>query len=452
MSLEAERSVLAGTALTDAGYDYAIQHLSTVDFMDDDCRCAWTVIRTLRDDGKPADPVTLGEALDRSTDWGARENGFRWSALLLSDDFFIPNQLRHIAYVDLLRKLTVERRLHVYGSRVHEIADGEGTADDKISRVHSLLGDVSSTIPDGFQSSSEFLQEAVMDMQRRVDCGGIIGESTGFPDLDELTNGMDAADMIVLGGRPSMGKSAFAMNVAQHVAKTKPVQVFSLEMPGKSLMERMIAATGPVDYGHIRKGTLDDWTRYTAAVTQIRDLQLQIDDSGGLTIDQLRLRARMAARKQAPGLVVIDYLQQMNGDGQDETQAVGNISRGVKAMAKELGCPVIVLSQLNRGLEQRPDKRPRTSDLRQSGQIEQDADQIWMLYRDEVYNDDSPHQGLAECIVRKARNGEIGTVFFEWQGRHQRFRTMVGPVPVVEPKQSQRRPLTSFQGNRNVPY
>ncbi|OUR88962.1 replicative DNA helicase, partial [Methylophaga sp. 42_8_T64] len=256
----------------------------------------------------------------------------------------------------------------------------------------------------------------------------ITGLSTGFSDFDEQTSGLQPADLVIVAGRPSMGKTTFAMNLAENAAiKSKePVAVFSMEMPADSLAMRMLSSLGQIDQSRLRSGRLndDDWPRLTSAIALLNEAPLFIDDTPALTVTELRARARRLKREHGLSLIVIDYIQLMQGSsGSSENRAteVSEISRSLKALAKELEVPVIALSQLNRSLEQRPNKRPVMSDLRESGAIEQDADLIVFIYRDEVYNEDSPEKGKAEIIIGKQRNGPIGKVILTFQGKYTRF-------------------------------
>ena len=260
--------------------------------------------------------------------------------------------------------------------------------------------------------------------------------SSDLHDLDRMTSGLQPGDLVVLAARPSMGKTAFAINIAEHVALNEglPVAVFSMEMGASQLAVRIVGSIGRVDQGHLRTGKLTDeeWPRLTEAIERLRTVSLHIDETPGLTPSELRANARRLARQCGKlGLIVVDYLQLMSGsggsDGDNRATELGEISRGLKMLAKELQCPVIALSQLNRGLEQRPNKRPVMSDLRESGAIEQDADLILFIYRDEVYNPESQDRGTAEIIVGKQRNGPIGTVKLTFLGQHTRFENYANP-------------------------
>jgi replicative DNA helicase len=256
----------------------------------------------------------------------------------------------------------------------------------------------------------------------------ITGLSTGYHDLDEMTSGLQPADLVIIAGRPSMGKTTFAMNIAEHAAikSGKSVLVFSMEMPGDSLAMRMMSSLGRIDQHRLRTGKLEDedWPRITSAVSMLSEAPLFIDDTPALTPGEIRSRARRVAREQGGlALIVLDYIQlmQISGFKENRTAEISEISRSLKSLAKELNVPVIALSQLNRGLEQRTDKRPVMSDLRESGAIEQDADLIMFIYRDEVYNENSPDKGIAEIIIAKQRNGPIGRVRLTFLGKFTRF-------------------------------
>jgi replicative DNA helicase len=260
----------------------------------------------------------------------------------------------------------------------------------------------------------------------------ITGLPTGFVDLDQMTSGLQDSDLVVVAGRPSMGKTSFAMNLAEHalmLEDARPVLVFSMEMPAEALMMRMLSSLGRIHQSHMRTGQLtdDDWPRLTSTMALLKERPLFIDDTAALSPTEMRARARRVAREHgALGLVVVDYLQLMQIPGNNENRAgeISEISRSLKALAKEMGCPVIALSQLNRSLEQRPNKRPVMSDLRESGAIEQDADLILFIYRDEVYNPESAEKGTAEVIVGKQRNGPIGTVRLAFIGHLTKFESL----------------------------
>jgi replicative DNA helicase len=286
----------------------------------------------------------------------------------------------------------------------------------------------------GFTSIKSLLARAVDKIETLFEQeGSITGAATGFTDFDELTSGLQPADLIIVAGRPSMGKTTIAMNMAENIAikGDKPVAVFSMEMPGDALAMRMMSSLGRIDQHRVRTGKLEDdeWPRLTSAINLLAETKLFIDDTPALTPTEVRSRARRLVREHGPlGLIVLDYLQLMQSpsSGDNRVQQISDISRGLKALAKELNVPVVALSQLNRNLEQRPNKRPMMSDLRESGAIEQDADLIVFVYRDEVYNEDSPDKGIAEVIIGKQRNGPLGTVRLTFLGQYTRFENFAG--------------------------
>jgi replicative DNA helicase len=287
----------------------------------------------------------------------------------------------------------------------------------------------------GFQDIQGLLTQAVDRIEELFQSGaGITGVSTGFKDLDNLTSGLQESDLVVIAGRPSMGKTSLAMNLAENAAvgSKLPVAVFSMEMPGQQLAMRMLSSLGRINAHRVRTGQLhqDDWPRLTSAMGLLDQAPIFVDDSAALTPSELRSRVRRLTREHGKlGLVIVDYLQlmQTGESAENRTVEVSNITRALKIIAKEARVPVAVLSQLNRGLEQRPNKRPIMSDLRESGAIEQDADLILFIYRDEVYNEDSPEKGTAELIVAKQRNGPIGTVRLTFRGEFTRFENYAAP-------------------------
>lgn len=276
------------------------------------------------------------------------------------------------------------------------------------------------------------MRELLVEVVDRIDAlfhrdNPITGVASGFTDLDDKTSGLQPGDLIIVAGRPSMGKTAFAMNIVEHAVIRDQVvaAVFSMEMPAEQLTMRMLASLGRIDQHKVRTGKLDDddWPRLTSAVSMLNDTRIFVDDSPALTPMDLRARCRRLKREQGLGLVIVDYLQLMQVPGTRENRAteISEISRSLKALAKELRVPVVALSQLNRGLEQRQDKRPVMSDLRESGAIEQDADVILFIYRDEVYHEESPNKGIAEIIIGKQRNGPIGKINLTFLGQYTRF-------------------------------
>ena len=343
------------------------------------------------------------------------------------------------AYARIARQTSILRQMIKAGTEIADSAynpqgrDAAELLDDAERRVFAIA-EQEARGGGGFQPIKDLLKLAV----ERIDAHyqrdePITGLATGFGDFDQMTSGLQSSDLIIVAGRPSMGKTTFAMNMAENVAiQTKrPVAVFSMEMPGDSLAMRMMSSLGRIDQHRVRTGKLEDdeWPRLTSAVNILAEARLFIDDTPALSPTEVRARARRLKREQGDlGLIVLDYLQLMQAPGAGENRAteISAISRSLKALAKELGVPVIALSQLNRSLEQRPNKRPVMSDLRESGAIEQDADLIVFIYRDEVYNPDSNDKGIAEIIIAKQRNGPIGTTRLTFLGKYTKFENYIG--------------------------
>ena len=428
-SLEAEQSVLGGLMIDNEAWDKVADQVSEEDFYRRDHRHIFTAIRHLAQESVPFDVITLSEWLDKQ---GELENvgGFSYLGSLANNT---PSAANIKSYAAIVRERSVLRQLiqvanevadsafHPEGRKVHELLD---EAEKRVFEI----ADQGSRNRKGFVGMKELLVSAVdrIDHLFQQD-SPITGVATGFDDFDEMTSGMQDADLVIIAGRPSMGKTTFAMNIAENAAIKHqiPVAVFSMEMPGESLAMRMLSSLGRIDQHKMRTGKLDDddWPRLTSAVGILSEAPIYIDDTPGLTPTELRARARRLVREHGLGMIVIDYLQLMQVAGGSENRAteISEISRSLKGLAKELGVPVIALSQLNRSLEQRPNKRPVMSDLRESGAIEQDADVITFIYRDEVYNEDSPDKGTAEIIIGKQRNGPIGTTRLTFLGKYTRF-------------------------------
>ncbi len=430
-SIEAERSVLGGLMLDDNAWDSISSVVSAEDFYRSDHRIIFRCMTDLVERNKPLDIITISESLE---DVGELENvgGLAYISDLASST---PTASNILAYAEIVRERATVRNLI---SVAHDIADsgfnpaGRDSAtliDEAESKVFKISDDRPST--GGPESVRPLLTKAV----ERIDVlyqtkGALTGLSTGFRDLDEITSGMQRSDLIIVAGRPSMGKTSFMMNIAENavISNGAPVLVFSMEMPSDSLVLRMLSSLGRIDQSKIRTGQLedDDWPRLTSAVTLLNDKPLFIDDTPALTPNEIRSRARRVVREHGNlGMIVIDYLQLMRVSGTIENRAgeISEISRSLKGIAKEFDCPVIAGSQLNRSLEQRPDKRPIMSDLRESGAIEQDADVIMAVYRDEVYHEDA-EKGIAEIIILKQRNGPIGKKKLAFVGQYTKFEDL----------------------------
>ncbi|CAM3546274.1 replicative DNA helicase [Halomonas lysinitropha] len=432
-SLEAEQSVLGGLMLDNQAWDNVADRLVADDFYRYEHRLIFNVMASLAEVGRPLDVVTLSEALE-GRDQLDTVGGLAYLAELARST---PSASNIRAYADIVRERATLRKLIRAAS---QIADGAFTpqgrpADELVDEAERLVFQISEERPKsgGPIGMSELLTKAVDRIDELFNLQGeMTGLSTGFRDLDEMTSGLQPSDLVIIAGRPSMGKTTFAMNMVEHavIASDRPVMVFSMEMPADSLMLRMLSSLGRIDQTRVRTGQLEDedWPRLTSAVNLLKDKQLFIDDTAALSPNEMRSRIRRVVREHGNlSLIMIDYLQlmQIPGFSENRTGEISEISRSLKGLAKEFGCPVLALSQLNRSLEQRPNKRPVMSDLRESGAIEQDADIIGFVYRDEVYNPDNPdNQGLAEVIIGKQRNGPIGTVHMAFIGKYTRFEDL----------------------------
>lgn len=430
-SNEAEQSLIGGLMLDNHTWDSVSAKVQQIDFYRYEHQIIFKVMQDLSKRSHPFDVITIMEALKNISELD-NAGGELYLFELANNT---PGAANIMAYADIVREKSILRQLiavandiatlafQPQGVEVSEILD---SAEAKVFAIaEQQAGD------GGPQGIKSLLAKAVdrIDVLYQAGGNGITGLSTGFSDLDEMTSGLQPADLVIIAGRPSMGKTAVAMNIAEHAAIKcgKPVLVFSLEMPGDSLAMRMMSSLGRIDQHKLRTGQLtdDDWPRITSAVGILSEASLFIDDTPGLSPQEMRARSRRMMKEHGQlGLIVIDYLQLMHVPGYRPENRVGEISeisRSLKALAKELHVPVIALSQLNRSLEQRTDKRPVMSDLRESGAIEQDADLIGFIYRDEVYHEDSPDKGTAEFIIAKQRNGPIGKVRLTFLGKYTRF-------------------------------
>ncbi|MDO8844120.1 replicative DNA helicase [Methylicorpusculum sp.] len=429
-SIQAEQSVLGGLMLDNQTWDAIADKVVERDFYRKDHRLIFKTIERLAEKQEPFDLITLSESLSAIGEL-TTVGGLAYLATLAKDT---PSAANIAYYAKIVRDKAVLRQLIHVGTDISNSAfntEGRDTAEllENAERQVFQIAEQRQRGQGGFTSVKSLLAQAVDKIEFNFENGGsITGTSTGFSDLDDITSGLQPSDLIIVAGRPSMGKTTIAMNMAENVAikGQKPVAVFSMEMPGDSLAMRMMSSLGRIDQHKVRTGKLDDdeWPRLTSAISMLAETKLFIDDTPALTPTEVRSRARRLMREHGQlGLIVLDYLQLMQSpaSGENRVQQISDISRSLKALAKELNVPVIALSQLNRNLEQRPNKRPVMSDLRESGGIEQDADVIVFVYRDEVYNPDSPDKGVAEIIIGKQRNGPIGTVRLYFCGQHTRF-------------------------------
>ena len=437
-SVEAEQSVLGALLLDNGAWEKIADMVAEQDFYREDHRLIYRQISRLIDKGRPADVITVVEALENSNE-SERAGGLAYLGALAANTPSASNIRR---YAEIVRERAVLRRLVV---AANDIADSAYNPQGKDAR--QLLDEAESKVfqnaESGLRASQGFAEmgavltqvvERIQELYDRESTSDVTGVPTGYRDLDRMTSGLQPGDLVIVAGRPSMGKTALALNMAEHVAVEQglPVAIFSMEMAATQLAMRLLGSIGRLDQHKMRTGRLtdDDWARLTHALGKLHDAPIFIDESGALNALELRARARRLARQCGKlGLVVVDYLQLMSANSQGENRAteISEISRSLKALAKELQAPVIALSQLNRSLEQRPNKRPVMSDLRESGAIEQDADVILFIYRDEVYNPESPEKGVAEIIIGKQRNGPIGTVRLTFLGEHTRFENFAHP-------------------------
>ncbi|GAB4265281.1 MAG: replicative DNA helicase [Methylomicrobium sp.] len=434
-SIQAEQSVLGGLMLDNQTWDSIADKIVESDFYRKDHRLIFRAIEKLAEKQDPFDVITLSETL--AADGQLQEvGGLAYLSTLAKDT---PSAANIVAYAKIVRDKSVLRQLIHVGTEISDSAfnpEGRDTSEllENAERQVFEIAEQRQRGQGGFASIKTLLAQAVDKIETLYEQeGNITGASTGFTDFDEMTSGLQPSDLIIVAGRPSMGKTTIAMNMAENIAikGDKPVAVFSMEMPGDALAMRMMSSLGRIDQHKVRTGKLDDdeWPRLTSAINLLAETKLFIDDTPALTPTEVRSRARRLMREHGQlGLIVLDYLQLMQSpaSGDNRVQQISDISRSLKALAKELNVPVIALSQLNRNLEQRPNKRPVMSDLRESGGIEQDADVIVFVYRDEVYNPDSPDKGIAEIIIGKQRNGPIGTVRLTFLGQYTRFENFAG--------------------------
>ncbi|MDD4914525.1 MAG: replicative DNA helicase [Methylococcales bacterium] len=434
-SIQAEQSVLGGLMLDNLTWDSVADKVTEDDFYRRDHKLIFRAIAQLAEKQDPFDVITLSEALEAIGEL-INAGGLAYLGMLVKDT---PSAANIVAYANIVRDRSVLRQLIHVGTDISDSAynpEGRETAEllENAERRVFEIAEQRQRGQGGFSSIKSLLAKAVDKIETLYELeGNITGASTGFNDLDEKTSGLQPSDLIIVAGRPSMGKTTIAMNIAENVALKSgmPVAVFSMEMPGEALAMRMMSSLGRIDQHKVRTGKLDDedWPRLTSAINMLAATKLFIDDTPALTPTEVRSRARRLTREHGQlGLIVLDYLQLMQSpsSGDNRVQQISDISRGLKALAKELNVPVIALSQLNRNLEQRPNKRPVMSDLRESGAIEQDADLIIFVYRDEVYNEDSPDKGIAEIIIGKQRNGPLGTVRLTFLGQFTRFESFTG--------------------------
>ncbi len=430
-SIDAEQAVLGGLMLAPESWDRIADRLVEDDFYRRDHRLIFRAIGELSHKGMPYDAVTLG-------DWFEAQN---LTELVGGSSYVIelanatPSAANIVAYADIVREKSVLRQLIDAGTEIAGDAfqpEGRGSQELLESAEQKVfhIAEAGARGRKGFVPVRKAVQDAFQILHQRYENkDAVTGIATGFTDLDGMTAGLQPSDLIIVAARPAMGKTALALNIAETAALRgkKAVAVFSMEMSASQLAFRLISSLGRINQQHLRTGDLaeEEWPRVTSAISMLTEAKIFIDDTPALSPGDLRARARRLKREHDLGLIVIDYLQLMQVPGNKENRAteISEISRGLKALAKELDIPVIALSQLNRSLEQRTDKRPLMADLRESGAIEQDADVILFIYRDEYYNPESPEKGTAEIIVGKQRNGPTGVVKLAFLGQYTKFES-----------------------------
>lgn len=450
-SLEAEQAVLGGLMLVNDAFEDIASIVSEADFFQRDHRIIFSTMLDLAANDQPLDALTLSETL-KNTNQLVQTGGDSYLVELVNNTSSAAN-IR--AYAQIVLERSVIRQL--IGAATDIVQKGYNPlgwdSSKLLAEAERRLLEVMENRPKvgGFRNVTELLREVIarVDVLFESD-SAITGLSTGFSELDEMTSGWQDSDLIIIAGRPSMGKTAFALNMAEHamLEQKRPVLVFSMEMPASQLVMRMLSSIGKIDQTALRSGDLnpDDFARLATAAARLKDQALYIDDTPGINPMELRNRMRKQVKEcrdqlkqdtpdlspeqldlqSRPAMVMVDYLQLMSGSTQAEgrVQEISQISRELKSIAREFSCPVLALSQLSRNVEQRPNKRPINSDLRESGAIEQDADVIAFIYRDEVYNEDSPDKGMAEIIIGKQRNGPIGTARLAFLGKYTRFENL----------------------------
>lgn len=434
-SVEAEQAVLGGLMLDNTEWDNISDVLMAEDFYRAEHQLIFRMMMRQSEANSPVDVVTLVEALNSLGELSTA-GGIDYLSELAGNARGTANI--H-AYAEIIRERAILRRLI---SVANNIADsGYNTGGKKSAEIldeaEQQVFNIADERPqnEGPVPINPLLTRAVDRIDELAGSDGdLTGLASGYKDLDEMTSGWQKSDLVIVAARPSMGKTAFAMNLVEHAILNddKPVLVFSLEMPAESLIFRMLSSLGKIDQKKIRTGDIkdDEWTPFNDAVAKLKDKNLYIDDSAGVSPMEMRSRVRRIVREHGSiGMIVVDYLQlmQIKGTSENRVNEISEISRSLKLLAREFECPVIALSQLNRGLEQRPNKRPVMSDLRESGAIEQDADVILFIYRDEVYNEDSPDKGIAEVNIGKQRNGPIGSIRLSFLGQYTRFENFAQP-------------------------
>ena len=439
-SIEAEQSILGGLLIDNKAIDRIAGQVSASDFYRNDHKIIFTHISKLIDNNDPADIVTVAESLEQNAEL-TKVGGVAYLGLVAENT---PTASNITGYAKIVRERSIMRNLVEVGSDIVESAfspqgkDAQQLLDESESKIFQIA-DAGTSEKLGFVDIKELLPKAAQridDLYQLDDPNGVTGVPSGYSDLDQKTAGLQPGDLIIIAGRPSMGKTSLALNIAEHVGMEAglPVAIFSMEMGAAQLTMRLLGSVGKLDQHKMRIGQLEDedWPKLTNALGVLNEAPIFIDEGSALNSYEVRARARRLHRQQGKlGLIVIDYIQLMSSANEQSTEnratEVSEISRSLKALAKELNVPVVALSQLNRSVESRPDKRPMMSDLRESGAIEQDADVIMFIYRDEVYNPETAEKGVAEILLSKQRNGPTGTVKLTFLGQYTRFENYANP-------------------------
>lgn len=428
-SIEAEQSVLGALMLDNSRLDAVLAVITEQDFYRDDHKIIFRMMLSLQEAGQPLDVITLSEELHKHNELD-RVGGLGYLVDMANNT---PSATNILAYANIVRERSTLRQLIIVAQEIGKSGMNPAglDSDDLLHLAEKRVAEIAEDRPKegGLVGVNDLLKATVQRIDELFRSGSdITGVASGLTDLDQRTSGWQPGELIILAARPSMGKTALALNFVESAmfSQKKSVVVFSMEMPSAALIMRMMSSIGRIDQTKMRNGKLteEDWPKLSSAVAKMKDKLLFIDDTPGLNPQEMRARIKRIAREHGnPGMIMVDYLQlmQIAGSSEGRTQEISEISRSLKAIAKEFECPVIALSQLNRGVEQRPNKRPMNSDLRESGAIEQDADVILFIYRDEYYHEDSPDKGIAELILGKQRNGEIGTCRAAFIGKYTRF-------------------------------
>ena len=437
-SIEAEQSLLGGLLIDNSALDQVGDTISSKDFYRQDHRLIFIHINNLINSDNPADVVTVAESLEKNSEL-ASIGGISYLGSLAEN---MPSVANIRGYAKIIRDNSILRNLITVGSEIVEGAflpkgkDAQQLLDEMEAKLFSIAEAQSNRL--GYKDFQKVIADVVRNLEERgQNPETVTGLSTGFVDLDNLTTGLHGGELVIIAGRPSMGKTALAMNIAESCAvdQNKAVAIFSMEMGSEQIVTRLLGSVAKVDQQKMRTGKMDDddWAKIANGLGRLNEAPLFIDEGSALNSYELRARARRLDRsiEGGLGLIVVDYIQLMSplGGPQGENRAteISEISRSLKSLAKELNIPVVALSQLNRNVDSRPDKRPQMSDLRESGAIEQDADVIMFIYRQVVYSKDPADEGIAEIIVAKQRNGPIGDVKLTFVGEHTRFENYANP-------------------------